>query len=71
MFIFSWYKLYIEYPVPVAKIRDVEKDLISHFRNDHSALVSEIETKKEINSENEVKVIEIVKNFVAKQKFDQ
>jgi F-type H+/Na+-transporting ATPase subunit alpha len=55
--------------IPVAKISEVEKDLIEHMRTRHSDLYKDLEKSQVLNDANEVKLKEILKTFMETKKF--
>lgn len=51
--------------VPVNKIRQVEVDLLTMLNSRHSDMMSSMRNEKQISPENEAKLVEIIKTFVA------
>jgi len=51
--------------VPVSKIRYVEADLLAHLNSKHADLMNTMRTEKQMSPENEAKIVELVKTFVA------
>ena len=54
--------------IPVSKIGQVEKDLLNVLNSRHADLMNAMRAEKQMSAENEAKVTEIVKNFVASYK---
>ncbi|WPU65387.1 F0F1 ATP synthase subunit alpha [Peredibacter starrii] len=54
--------------IPVNKIQQVEKDLLATLNSRHADLMNAMRAEKQMSAENESKVVEIVKNFVASYK---
>jgi F-type H+-transporting ATPase subunit alpha len=54
--------------VPVAKIRQVEADLLANLNNRHADLMSAMRNEKQMSAENEGKLVEIIKGFMANYK---
>lgn len=54
--------------IPVNKIQQVEKDLLATLNSRHGDLMNAMRAEKQMSAENESKVVEIVKNFVASYK---
>jgi F-type H+-transporting ATPase subunit alpha len=55
--------------VPTKKIRQAEADLLSFLKSRNTELMNDLHAKKEISAENEVKLIEAIKNFLATNKY--
>tara|TARA_B100000925_G_scaffold291950_1_gene282783 strand:- start:12192 stop:13700 length:1509 start_codon:yes stop_codon:yes gene_type:complete len=53
--------------VPTNKIQSVEKSLLEYINSSHSALLDEFRSKKEISTENQEKLTEIITKFVNEQ----
>ena len=53
--------------VPTDQIQAVEKSLLEYVNSSHSNLISEIKEKKEITSENQEKLTDIISKFVKEQ----
>lgn len=51
--------------IPVNKIQQVEKDLLAALNSRHGDLMNAMRAEKQMSAENEAKVTDIVKNFVA------
>ena len=51
--------------VPVADVTKVENEFLGFLKNKHSDLRNAIASEKQISSENEAKLNELIKNFVA------
>lgn len=51
--------------VPVAKIKEVESELLDFLRTSHGSIVEEITEKNVISKENDSKLIELIKEFVS------
>jgi F-type H+-transporting ATPase subunit alpha len=51
--------------IPVNKIRQVEADLLSMMNSRHGDLMNAMRSEKQMSPENEAKVTDIIKNFVA------
>jgi len=51
--------------IPVSKIRQVETDLLAHLNSRHSDLMTAMRNEKQMSSENEAKVVELVRAFVS------
>lgn len=51
--------------VPVAKIRNVEADLLANLYAKHADLMNNMKAEKQISPENEAKLVDIIKTFVA------
>lgn len=51
--------------IPVSKIRQVESDLLSMMNSRHGDLMNAMRSEKQMSPENEAKVTDIIKNFVA------
>lgn len=54
--------------IPVSKIRQVETDLLAALNSRHGDLMNAMRAEKQMSAENEAKVTDIVKNFVASYK---
>jgi F-type H+-transporting ATPase subunit alpha len=54
--------------VPVSKIRQVEADLLSMLNSRHSEMMNAMRSEKQMSSENEAKLVEIIKSFVQSYK---
>jgi F-type H+/Na+-transporting ATPase subunit alpha len=54
--------------IPVNKIRQIETDLLASLNSRHADLMSSMRSEKQMSAENEAKVTEIVKSFVASYK---
>jgi F-type H+/Na+-transporting ATPase subunit alpha len=54
--------------IPVSKIRQVETDLLAALNSRHADLMNAMRSEKQMSAENEAKVTDIVKNFVASYK---
>jgi F-type H+-transporting ATPase subunit alpha len=54
--------------IPVNKIRQVETDLLASLNSRHADLMNSMRSEKQMSAENEAKVTEIVKSFVASYK---
>ena len=52
--------------IPVSKVREVESDLIEYVKNEHSGLYNEIKSAKEISSDNQVKLKDLIIEFVSR-----
>nr|WP_255345070.1 F0F1 ATP synthase subunit alpha [Bacteriovorax sp. BSW11_IV] len=55
--------------VPVARIRECEKDLLEHLNSKHASLMTDVRAAKVIEGANEGKLVEIIKEFVATKKY--
>jgi F0F1-type ATP synthase alpha subunit len=55
--------------VPTKKIRQAEADLLSFLKSRNTELMNDLHAKKEISAENEVKLIEAIKNFLSTNKY--
>ena len=53
--------------VATDKVQAVEKSLIEYINSSHTALIDEIKNKKEISSDNQDKLTDIIKKFVSEQ----
>ena len=53
--------------IPTDQIQAVEKSLLEYVNSSHSNLISEIKEKKEITSENQEKLTDIISKFVKEQ----
>ena len=51
--------------VPVSKIRDAEKDLLEFIKSRHADLYNAVNEKKVIDGDNESKLVDVIKNFLA------
>lgn len=54
--------------VPVEKIRLVETDLLTMLNSRHSDIMNAMRSEKQMSAENEAKLVDIIKNFVASYK---
>lgn len=54
--------------IPVNKIRQVETDLLAALNSRHADLMNAMRAEKQMSAENEAKVTDIIKNFVASYK---
>ena len=54
--------------VPVNKIRQVEAELLSMLNSRHSEMMNAMRSEKQMSSENEAKLVEIIKSFVQSYK---
>jgi F-type H+-transporting ATPase subunit alpha len=54
--------------VPVSKIRQVESDLLALLNSRHADLMNAMRAEKQMSPENEAKVVEIIKGFMASYK---
>lgn len=54
--------------IPVSKIRQVEADLLSMLNSRHSEMMNAMRSEKQMSSENEAKLVEIIKSFVQSYK---
>jgi F-type H+-transporting ATPase subunit alpha len=52
--------------IPVSKVREVEAELVEYIKNEHSNLYNEIKAAKEIASENQGKLKDLVIEFVSR-----
>ena len=50
--------------IPVERVRDVEKDLLEHFRTDHGELIESLKAEKTISDENAKKIDGIMSYFM-------
>jgi F-type H+/Na+-transporting ATPase subunit alpha len=55
--------------IPVASIPQIESALLSHLNTRHSDLMNAMRNEKQMTAENEAKVVDIIKSFVAGHKF--
>jgi len=55
--------------IPTEKIRLAEQGLLEHLRSKHGELVSSITNEKVISGDNEGKLVEIIKEFVAAKNY--
>ncbi|HLE11930.1 MAG: F0F1 ATP synthase subunit alpha [Bdellovibrionales bacterium RIFOXYD12_FULL_39_22] len=55
--------------VPVKHISEAEKDLIDHFKAKHADIVKQLDKEKVISDALEVKIVEVIKNFLATKKY--
>ena len=55
--------------IPTKKIRQAEADLLSFLKSRNTELMNDLHAKKEISAENEVKLIEAIKNFLSTNKY--
>jgi F-type H+-transporting ATPase subunit alpha len=53
--------------VETSNIQSVEKSLLEYIKSSHSALIEDIKAKKEITSENQEKLSDIIIKFVKEQ----
>jgi F-type H+-transporting ATPase subunit alpha len=53
--------------VPTNQIQSVEKALLEYINSSHTSLIDEIKSKKEISSENQEKLTDIITKFVSEQ----
>jgi len=56
--------------VPVNKILEVQNGLIEYFKTHKNELIEQVNTDKQISSENESKFRDAINEFVSKQKFN-
>lgn len=54
--------------IPVNKIRQVEADLLALLNSRHADLMKQMRDEKQMSAENEAKLVDIIKNFVASYK---
>jgi F-type H+-transporting ATPase subunit alpha len=54
--------------IPVSKIRQLEADLLAHLNSRHADLMNNMRNEKQMSAENEAKVVEAIKSFVASYK---
>jgi F-type H+-transporting ATPase subunit alpha len=54
--------------VPMNKIRQVEAELLSMLNSRHSEMMNAMRSEKQMSSENEAKLVEIIKSFVQSYK---
>jgi F-type H+-transporting ATPase subunit alpha len=54
--------------VPVSKIRQVEADLLAMLNSRHADMMNAMRAEKQMSSENEAKLVDLIKNFVASYK---
>ena len=54
--------------VPVNKIRQVESDLLALLNTRHADIMNAMRAEKQMSPENEAKVVDIIKNFMASYK---
>src|SRR5690606_371489 len=54
--------------IPVSKIRQVEADLLASLNSRHADLMNAMRAEKQMSAENEAKLTDIIKNFVASYK---
>jgi F-type H+/Na+-transporting ATPase subunit alpha len=54
--------------IPVSKIGQAETDMLSIFNSLHADLMNAMRAEKQMSAENEAKVVDIIKNFVASYK---
>jgi F-type H+-transporting ATPase subunit alpha len=54
--------------VPVSKIRQAESDLLSMMNTRHADLMNAMRSEKQMSPENEAKVVDIIKGFMASYK---
>ena len=50
--------------IPVDKVRDIEKDLVEHFKSEHGALVESLKAEASISDENAKKIDGIINYFM-------
>jgi F-type H+-transporting ATPase subunit alpha len=55
--------------IPVANIRDIEADLVAHLHSKHSDLMTSLNDAKVVTGDNETKLVEVIKSFVATKKY--
>ena len=53
--------------VPTNQIQKVEKALLEYVNSSHTSLIDEVKSKKEISSENQEKLTDIITKFVSEQ----
>ena len=51
--------------IPVNKIRQVESDLLAALNSRHADLMNAMRNEKQMSAENEAKITDIIKNFIA------
>jgi F-type H+-transporting ATPase subunit alpha len=51
-------------PIPVNKVLVAEKELLEHIKTRHSGLYDDLKKKKELTSDIDAKLTEVVKNFL-------
>jgi F-type H+/Na+-transporting ATPase subunit alpha len=54
--------------VPVNKIRQVESDLLALLNSRHGDIMNTMRAEKQMSAENEAKIVDIIKNFMASYK---
>jgi len=54
--------------IPVSKIRQVESDLLAALNSRHAELMGTMRKEQQMSAENESKLVDIIKNFVASYK---
>ena len=54
--------------IPVNKIRQVETDLLASLNSRNADLMNNMRTEKQMSSENEAKLTDLIKNFVSSYK---
>jgi F-type H+/Na+-transporting ATPase subunit alpha len=54
--------------IPVSNIRQVEADLLAHLHARHSDVMNSMKAEKQMSAENEAKIVEAIKSFVASYK---
>jgi F-type H+-transporting ATPase subunit alpha len=55
--------------VPTAKVRTAEKDILEFLHSRHADVMTDISNVKEIKADNETKILEAVKGFLATKKY--
>ena len=55
-------------PISVSKVREVESELVEYIKNEHADLYNEIKSAKEISSDNQGKLKNLIVEFVARFK---
>jgi len=55
--------------VPVANIGDVEADLLAHLHSKHADLMTNLNNAKVVKGDDETKLVEVIKAFVATKKY--
>ena len=56
--------------IPVKYIEEIQVDLLDHFKSKHLDLFNELKEKNQISDEIEVKITEIINNYVATKKYE-
>lgn len=51
--------------IPVNKIQQVEKDMLAMLNSRHGDMMNQMRSEKQMSAENEAKVTDLIKNFVA------